>query len=140
MARKAYWLLKTEPGTYSFEQLLKDGKTNWNDVRNYQARNYLRTISKGDLALIYHSGDDKSVVGVAEVIKEAYPDEDPAGGDWVQIDLRPKKPLKTKVSLSQIKSNPNLKTLPLIKQSRLSVMPITAEHFETLLGLGGEAR
>lgn len=132
-----HWLLKTEPETYSFAQLLKDKKTNWNDVRNFQARNYLRQIKKGDLALIYHSGDDKAVVGVAEIVKEAYPDIDPEGGDWVQVDLKPVEALKTPVKLSQIKATKTLQEMPLIRQSRLSVMPITEAHYKTILKLGG---
>lgn len=132
-----YWLLKTEPDTYSFDQLVKDKKTNWCDVRNYQARNYLRQAKKGDIAAIYHSGDDKSVVGFAEVVKEAYPDIDPEGGDWVQIDLKPAGALKKAVPLSEIKSDSVLKDMPLVKQSRLSCMPITKAHFERLKKLGG---
>lgn len=131
------WLFKTEPETYSFAQLLKDKKTNWDHVRNFQARNFLRQAAKGDLALIYHSGDEKAVVGVAEVVREAYPDPDPEKpGDWVQIDLKVVEPLPHPVSLKEIKSTTALANLPLIKQSRLSCMPITATHYETLLKLG----
>lgn len=130
-----YWLLKTEPEVYSFTQLLKDGKTNWDHVRNYQARNNLRLAKKGDLALIYHSGDVKSVVGIAKVVKEAYPDIDPEGGDWAQIDIQPVRPLDHLVSLATLKSDRSLQTLPLIKNSRLSVMPISEPHFEAILNL-----
>lgn len=133
----AYWLLKSEPETYSFSQLEKDKKTNWDHVRNYQARNFLRQVKKGDLALIYHSGDDKAVVGIAECVKEAYPDIDPEGGDWVQIDLKPVEKLKTPVTLATIKATASLKEIPLIKQSRLSCMPVTKAHFDTLKKLGG---
>ncbi len=138
MAPKAqYWLFKSEPETYSFAQLLKDKKTNWDHVRNFQARNFLRQAAKGDLALIYYSGDEKAVVGVAEVVREAYPDPDPEQkGDWVQIDLKPVEPLASPVTLKEIKATAALATLPLIKQSRLSCMPITASHYETLLKLG----
>lgn len=138
MAPKAqYWLFKSEPETYSFAQLLKDKKTNWDHVRNFQARNFLRQAAQGDLALIYHSGDEKAVVGVAEVVREAYPDPDPEQkGDWVQIDLKPVEPLASPVTLKEIKATAALATLPLIKQSRLSCMPITASHFATLLKLG----
>ena len=133
----AYWLLKTEPETYSFAQLLKDKKTNWDHVRNYQARNFLRTAARGDVALIYHSGDDKSVVGIAEVVREAYPDPDPEkAGDWVQIDVKALEAFPRAVPLKEIKSTPVLATLPLIKQSQLSCMPITQQHFETLVKLG----
>jgi predicted RNA-binding protein with PUA-like domain len=135
--RSQYWLLKTEPETYSFAQLLKDKKTNWDHVRNFQARNFLRQVAKGDLALIYHSGDEKAVIGVAEVVREAYPDPDPeTPGDWVQIDLKPVEPLAAPVSLKEIKSTASLSGMPLIKQSRLSCMPITHAHYETLLKLG----
>jgi predicted RNA-binding protein with PUA-like domain len=133
-----YWLLKTEPETYSFERLLKDRKTNWNDVRNFQARNFLREIKKGDLAAIYHSGDAKSVVGIAECVREGYPDIDTDDGkEWVQIDLAPVKALPNAVPLSTIKSTAALKDLPLIRQSRLSVMPITKAHYDAILKLGG---
>jgi predicted RNA-binding protein with PUA-like domain len=133
----SYWLLKTEPGTYSFQQLLKDRKTNWNDVRNFQARNSLRQMAKGDVALIYHSGDDKAVVGWAEVVREAYADPDPEDpkGDWVQVDLKPGKALPRAISLAEIKKTAALADLPLIRQSRLSVMPVTPTHYRTILKL-----
>lgn len=137
MAR-AFWLLKTEPETYSFQQLLKQRKTNWNDVRNFQARNFLREVGEGDHALIYHSGSDKAVVGIAEVIKKAYPDPDPEmKGDWVQIDIQALKALPKPVPLALIRETPALKELLLLKQSRLSVMPVTPKQFEALLKLGG---
>jgi predicted RNA-binding protein with PUA-like domain len=129
-----YWLLKTEPETYSFDRLLRDRRTNWNDVRNYQARNYLREFAKGDVALIYHSGDDKAVVGVAEVVKPGYPDIDgDDGSEWVQVDLVPVKALPNRVPLGSIKSASTLKDLPLIRHTRLSVMPVSKEHYETIL-------
>ena len=131
-----FWLLKSEPETYSFQRLLKEKKTNWDQVRNFQARNALRAAKKGDLALIYHSGDERALVGVAEVIKEAYPDPDPEmPGDWVQIDLKAVEALARPISLKEIKAHPGLTDLPLIKQSRLSCMPITRKHFETLVQL-----
>lgn len=133
----AYWLLKTEPETYSFAQLEKDGQTNWNGVRNFQARNFLRKMARGDVALIYHSGDDKAVVGVAKVSAEAYPDKDDDGGDWVQVDIKPVKALKKAVPLATIKTTKALADMPLIKQSRLSVMPITEQHYETILKISG---
>jgi predicted RNA-binding protein with PUA-like domain len=135
--KTSYWLLKTEPETYSFERLLKEKRTNWDQVRNYQARNHLRQIAPGDIALIYHSGDAKAVVGIAKVIREAYPDPDPENdGDWVQVDLAPVEALASPVTLSAIKGTPKLATLPLIRQSRLSVMPITREHYETIVRMG----
>lgn len=138
MAPPNYWLLKTEPETYSFEQLLKDKKTPWNGVRNHQAKNNLNQMKPGDLALIYHSGENREVVGIAEVSRSAYPDPDPnRPGEWVQVDLKPAKALKNPVTLETLKSTATLKTLPLIKQSRLSVMPVTAAHYKTILKLGG---
>lgn len=135
---KSYWLFKSEPETYSFSQLLQEGKTHWNGVRNFQARNYLKEAQLGDLALIYHSGGDKAVVGVAEVIRSHYPDPDPnKAGDWVQIDIRPQSQFLTPVTLTQIKNTPALKDILLIKQSRLSVMPLLPKHFEIICQLGG---
>jgi len=135
--KPTYWLLKTEPNTYSFATLLKEKRTNWNDVRNYQARNYLKKMVKGDIALIYHSGDVKAVVGVSEIVKEAYPDVDEDGGDWVQVDLKVLEALKQPVPLTQIKSTETLKDMPLIRHTRLSVMPISEAHYKTLKKLGG---
>lgn len=132
-----YWLLKTEPGTYSFDQLSRDSSTHWNDVRNFQARNNLRKMTRDDLALIYHSGDEKAVVGIARVIREAYPDLDPEGGDWSQVDVQFVEKFKHPVTLAEIKRTESLQEIALIKQSRLSVMPITSAHYETLLKLGG---
>lgn len=136
----AYWLLKTEPEVYSFEQLLKQKKTNWDHVRNYQARNYLKQIKKGDLAIIYHSGGVKAAVGVAKIIKEAYPDIDPEGGEWVQVDLAPVVALENPVELKVIKTTKELLAMPLIKQSRLSVMPITESHYQKIIKLGATAQ
>ncbi len=133
-----YWLLKSEPETYSYAQLLKDKRTNWNGVRNFQARNYLREIARGDLCLIYHSGDDKSVVGVARAIGKPYEDLDPKKpGEWVQVDLEPVKAFAEPVTLKSIKATKNLASLLLIKQSRLSVMPVSRDHYETLVKMGG---
>ncbi len=134
-----YFLLKSEPHVYPITALKKDKSTNWDHVRNYQARNVLRSCKKGDLALIYHSGDDKAVVGIAQVIKEAYPDLDPEkAGDWVQVDLKFVKQFKTPVRLATIKKTQALKNLPLIKQSRLSCMEIGAKEYEILLEMGEE--
>jgi predicted RNA-binding protein with PUA-like domain len=133
----SYWLFKTEPGTYSFAQLMKDKKTNWDQVRNYQARNFLRQAAVGDLAVIYHSGEDKAAVGIAQVTRNAYPDPDPEkAGEWVQIDLKAVAPLARPVTLKEIKTTPALSALPLIKQSQLSCMPITSQHFELIKKLG----
>ena len=133
-----YFLLKTEPGVYSFETLKKEKKTNWDHVRNYQARNVLNECAKGDYALIYHSNEEKAVVGIAEVTKTAYPDPDPEHkGDWVQIDLKYSRAFKESIPLSVIKTTAALKNVPLIKQSRLSCMEISAKEFETFLKMGG---
>jgi predicted RNA-binding protein with PUA-like domain len=132
----SFWLFKSEPETYSFDQLIQDKKTNWDHVRNYQARNFLRQVKKGDLAIIYHSGDDKAAVGIAQCVREAYPDIDPEGGDWVQIDLKPVEKFKTPVTLATMKATPALKDLSLIKQSRLSCMSITPAHFQILKKMG----
>ncbi len=129
-----YWLLKTEPETYSFEMLLQDQKTNWNGVRNFQARNFLKEMKTGDLAFIYHSGDTRAIIGIARVIKGAYPDPDASKpGDWVQVDLEPVRALKNPIPLSTLKSAPDLNSLLLIKQSRLSVMPVSATHYRNIL-------
>jgi predicted RNA-binding protein with PUA-like domain len=134
--KRSYWLLKTEPSTYSFSKLLEDGKTNWNGVRNFQARNYLKEVSAGDIALIYHSGDEKAVVGIAQVTKGAYADPDPKKpGEWFQIDLKPLQAIKRPLSLKEMKSTPLLASLPLIKHTRLSVMPVTAAHYDVIMKL-----
>ena len=134
----SFWLFKSEPETYSFDQLVEDKKTNWDHVRNYQARNFLRQVKKNDFAIIYHSGGDKSAVGIAQCVREAYPDIDPEGGDWVQIDLKPIEKFETPVTLSTIKTTPSLKDISLIKQSRLSCMSISANHFQILKKLGSK--
>lgn len=132
------WLLKTEPETFSFSTLIKEGKTNWNGVRNFQARNFLRMVQAGDRALIYHSGKEKAVVGVAEVTGNPYPDPDSENpGDWVQMDIRPQFALESRVPLSDIKEKDALRGLLLLKQSRLSVMPITETEFQTIIEMGG---
>jgi predicted RNA-binding protein with PUA-like domain len=140
MKKPAYWLLKTEPETYSFDQLIQDRKTHWNGVRNFQARNFLREAAEGDLAVIYHSGEERAAVGVAKVVRAQYPDLDPnKPGDWVQIDIEPVKKLAQPIALSEIKGEAALKDMLLIRQSRLSVMPITEQHFQTILKMSGES-
>jgi predicted RNA-binding protein with PUA-like domain len=134
----AYWLLKSEPETYSFSQLLSDGRTNWDQVRNFQARNNIRKMQPGDLALIYHSGDEKAVVGVARITTPPYAEIDAEDGkEWAQVDVEPVLGFSSGVSLKEIKADPNLAQLPLIKQSRLSVMPITPTEFKLLLEHAG---
>lgn len=129
------WLFKSKPGTYSIEDLARDRKTPWNGVRNFQARNFLNEARKDDFALIYHSGTDKAVVGIAKVIKPAYPDPDPKKkGDWVQIDIAYAMKLKKPVPLAALKAK--LKDLLLLKQSQLSCMPVADKEFKTILELG----
>jgi predicted RNA-binding protein with PUA-like domain len=121
---KNYWLVKTEPEAYSWSTFVKDGKTAWTGVRNFQARNNLRAMKRGDLVFVYHSVSDKQVVGLARVEKEAYPDATATDGDWSCVDLVPVKPLRQPVSLEQIKADKILKDTKLVKQSRLSVTPL----------------
>ena len=130
-----YWLAKSEPEAYSWAQLLKDGKTAWTGVRNFQARNNLRAMKKGDVVFFYHSVTDKQVVGVATVVKEAYADATAEDGDWSCVDIAPKQALVKTVSLDEIKADKILRELPLVKQSRLSVTPLTAAQAERLLSL-----
>lgn len=131
-----YWLVKSEPEAYSWTQFVKDGKAAWTGVRNFQARNNLRAMKKGDAVFFYHSVTDKKVVGVAKVVKEFYPDATAEEGDWSCVDLAPEKPLKNPVTLETIKTDAGLKDMPLVKQSRLSVTPLTKAQAERLLKLG----
>jgi predicted RNA-binding protein with PUA-like domain len=128
-----YWLVKQEPEAYSWQTFLKDGKTAWTGVRNFQARNNLRAMKKGDLALFYHSVSEKQIVGIAKVHKEAYPDPTSEEGDWVCVDLVPFKTLKEPVSLNVIKTDKLLKDMPLVRQSRLSVTPLSEVQYQRLL-------
>lgn len=132
---KNYWLVKSEPEAYSWAMFLKDGRTAWTGVRNFQARNNLRTMKKGDLVAFYHSVSDKQIVGIAKVDREAYPDATAKEGDWSCVDLEPAKSLRRPVSLEAIKSDKVLAGMPLVKQSRLSVSPISEKQFERLLEL-----
>ena len=134
---KNYWLVKQEPGSFSWATLVKDGRTDWTGVRNFQARNHLRAMKKGDGVLFYHSGEEKQVVGLAKVEKEAYPDGTADEGDWSAVDIVPVKPLKTPVTLQQIKADKTLKGMPLVRQSRLSVSPVTEEQFQRIIQLAG---
>lgn len=128
-----YWILKTEPGAYSYGDLVKDGKTLWDGVRNYQARNNLKAMKKNDIALIYHSVTDKEVVGTSVVTKEHFQDPTDNTGTWVVVEIKPKSKLKKTVSLAEIKSEKILSDISLVKHSRLSVMPITKKHFDKIL-------
>lgn len=131
-----YWLVKSEPFKYSWEQFVKDGKTFWDGVRNYQARNNLQAMKKGDPVLFYHSNEGLEVVGVAEVIKAAYPDPTIEDERWVAVDLKPLHPLKSPVSLKEMKQQPGLSEMGLIRQGRLSVVELKKKEFDLILKLG----
>ena len=130
-----YWVLKSEPTTYSFDDLMRDKRTVWDGVRNYQARNNLRAMEVGDLAIIYHSGGEKAAVGISKIVKAAYKDPK-SDEDWSAIDLAPVKPLIKAVTLAQMKADKMLKNITLVKHSRLSVSPITKSDFERVLYFG----
>lgn len=133
---RQYWLMKSEASKYSFAQLLRDQKTMWDGVRNFEARNSMRAMKVGDLALFYHSSDGKSVVGVVRVTRDAYPDPTAQGEDWSVVDIEPVTPFKVPVSLEAIRSEPDLAESALLKRSRLSVVPIAKEHFDRILKMG----
>ena len=134
----AYWLVKSEPGTYSFDQLLKDGATVWDGVRNYAARNHLRAMKKNDEVLYYHSMSGLEIVGIAKVSKEAFQDPTTAD-DWSAVELKPVKKLKKAVSLTEIKSNPLLKNMALVRLGRLSVQPVTPEEWKIVMDLASRS-
>lgn len=131
-----YWLVKQEPDAYAWSQFVADGKTAWTGVRNFQARNNLRAMKKGDLVFYYHSNIGKEIVGIAKVVKEHYPDPTADEGDWSVVDLAPVKPLKKPVTLEALKADAVVKDIPLVKQSRLSVSPLTEAQFQRVLALG----
>jgi predicted RNA-binding protein with PUA-like domain len=132
-----YWLVKSEPETYSWSQFLKDGKTAWTGVRNFAARLNLRAMKSGDRVFFYHSGVEKSVVGLGSVVKEFYPDATTDEGDWSCVDLAAEKALAKPITLAQVKADKILKEMVLAKQSRLSVSPVTEAQFKQLLKLAG---
>ncbi len=132
-----YWLAKSEPEAYAWATFVKDGSTAWTGVRNFQARNNLRAMHRGDLVLFYHSVSEKQIVGIAKVMKEAYADPTATEGDWSCVNLAPVKPLVRPVTLDQIKADDVLREMPLVRQSRLSVTPLTEKQFRHLLELGG---
>jgi len=131
-----HWLVKTEPETYSWGKLNKDGRTVWDGVRNYQARNNLKEMKAGDLVLFYHSNEDKAVIGIAKVVKEYYQDPTTTDPNWVVVDIAPVEALKNPVTLEKIKSDELLKNTYLVRQGRLSVMPLKAEEFDKIVELG----
>lgn len=132
-----FWLIKSEPSTYSWNDLCRDKKTRWDGVRNFQARNHLRAMQGGDLALFYHSGDEKAVVGVARIVTEAYPDPSASDGDWSVVDVAHEHGLASPVTLAQIKTDAALENMVLVKQSRLSVQPAAKAEFDRIVRLGG---
>ena len=136
----AYWLLKTEPETFSWDDQVKRGGKGepWTGVRNYRAREHLKAMRLGDHAFFYHTGDEKQVVGIVEVIREAYPDPTDEAGTFVVVDVKAVKPLPKPVTLAAIKADKRLKNMVLVNQSRLSVQPVTAEEWKIVCGLGGE--
>ena len=133
-------MVKQEPETYSWDDFVRDGRTDWTGVRNYQARNNLREMKAGDRVLFYHSGKDKAVVGIAEVAKSAYPDPTAQDPQWVAVDLKPVKAFAASVPLAAIRYDKRLSGLPLIRQSQLSVMPLTKDEFDVPVGMGSGAK
>jgi predicted RNA-binding protein with PUA-like domain len=133
MAR-GHWLIKSEPSKYAFEQLVKDGRTTWDGVRNFEARNNLRAMKKGDLLLFYHSNEGKAVVGVARTAREAYPDPT-TEGDWSAVDVEPVRALSRAVPLDELRRHPVLGKMMIFRRPRLSVVPVTPEEFELVLSL-----
>jgi predicted RNA-binding protein with PUA-like domain len=132
---KSFWLVKQEPSSYSWSDFVAEGGTSWTGVRNYTARNNLRKMRKVDEVLFYHSGEEKAVVGIAKVLRTAYRDSTAKEGDWSTIDLAPIKPLRRPVTLREIKGNPRLKGIPLVRQSRLSVMPLDEPAFREIVNM-----
>jgi len=130
-----YWLIKSEPNTYSFEQMKKDKKTLWDGVRNYQARNFMREMKKGDIALFYHSGKDREVIGEVEIVKEHYQDPTTENENWVAVDVKYKKTLSSPVSLSAIKERKTLSEMHLVRNSRLSVSPVKKKEYDMIIGM-----
>jgi predicted RNA-binding protein with PUA-like domain len=133
----AYWLVKSEPFKYSWEQFVQDGKTFWDGVRNYAARNNLRAMKKGDLVFFYHSNEGVEVVGIAKVTGEAYQDPTTEEDAWVVVDLKPVKKLKNPVTLQQIKKESRLQNMALLRLSRLSVQPVSEEEWKIVLEMSG---
>lgn len=132
-----HWLLKSEPSVYAWAQLLKDKRTHWNGVRNHQAAANLKAMKKGDQAFFYHSNEGKEIVGIVEIIKTAYVDDSDETGKFVMVDVAPVKPLKRPVTLAEMKAHKMLAGMALIKQSRLSVCPVTKTEWDVVCKLGG---
>ncbi len=133
----SYWLAKSDPDTYGWTDLVRDGKTSWDGVRNYKARNYIRAMKPGDLVLFYHSGEEKSVVGAMKILSEPYRDTTAEEEIWSAVDVAPAWTLKSPVALSTVKAEPSLKNIHLVRVARLSVMPLEKQEFDTIVSLGG---
>ena len=131
-----YWLMKSEPGAYSWDDLMKDGRTCWDGVRNYQARSHLMNMREGDLSLFYHSVNEKRIIGIARVVREYYPDHTDTSGKFGMVDIVPFAPVPVPVTLAAIKQEARLSELALVRQSRLSVMPIAPRCWQLLLAMG----
>ncbi len=133
----AYWLIKSEPSAYSWDQLVKDKKTSWTGVRNFQAQINLKAMKVGDRAFFYHSGEGKEIVGIAEVTRTAYPDSTDKDGKSVTVDFKAVEPVKKPVTLAEIKADPRFTEMKLVRQSRLSVSPVSDEHWKLLMKMAG---
>jgi predicted RNA-binding protein with PUA-like domain len=134
-----HWLIKTEPGTYAWRDMCHDGKTFWDGVRNFQARNNIRAMRRGDRALFYHSVSEKRILGVVRIVSEPYPDPTARDGDWSAVDVEPEFAFQRPVTLAEIKSERTLRSMALLKQSRLSVQPVKKSEFDRVVALGGKA-
>jgi predicted RNA-binding protein with PUA-like domain len=134
----SYWLVKSEPNVYGWEQLVKDKETFWSGVRNYAARIHLKAMKKGDEVLFYHSNEGMEIVGIAKVSKEFYQDPTTEDANWIAVDLKPEKKLKNPVTLSQIKADKRLQEMALVRLGRLSVQPVTEKEWKIIMELSGE--
>ena len=133
----SYWLAKSDPDTYGWSDLVRDRKTTWDGIRNYKARNYLRDMKPGDLVLFYHSGQEKSVVAAMKILSESFPDKTAEEDIWSAVDVAPAWTLKSPVTLARIKAEPSLRNIHLVREGRLSVMPLEKEAFDLIVSLGG---
>ncbi|MSP84099.1 MAG: EVE domain-containing protein [Alphaproteobacteria bacterium] len=133
----ANWLMKSEPGSYSWAEMVKDKTTTWEGVRNYQASNNLKAMKKGDRAFFYHSGEERAIVGIVEIVKEYYPDDTDASGRFGRVDVKAVKVLKTPVTLAAVKADGRFKDFGLVRMSRLSVVPVTPAQWKDLCAMGG---
>lgn len=137
---RGYWLVKSEPDAFSWDEQVANGIEPWTGVRNHQAKKNLAAMKKGDLAFFYHSNVGREIVGVVEIVKEAYPDPSTESGSWVCVDVKAVGPMPRPVTLAEIKASPELAELALVRQSRLSVVPVSEEHWGILCGMGGWSR